>query len=73
MIQERRALGELDHAEESTINLKNVSHMIVETFWKGNEVWGKLKLLNTPSGQIAKSLIKDGVNIGISSRALRFC
>ena len=47
--------------------------MIVETFWKENEVWGKIKLLNTPSGQIAKNLIKDGVNIGISSRSLRFC
>ena len=44
--------------------------MMIKTWWEGNDVYGKIKLLNTPAGQIAKTLIKEGVNIGISSRAL---
>lgn len=70
LIRERRALGELDHGNDSIINLKNVSHMMTEMWWEGNDVHGKLMVLDTPSGKILKELVKGGVNVGISSRAL---
>ena len=70
-IRERRATGELDHPDDSVINLKNVSHMVLRTWWKGDDVWGSIKVLkNTPSGKILEGLIKDGVQVGISSRGL---
>ena len=52
LVQERRALGELDHPEDSVINLKNASHMITEVWWDNKSVMGKVKVLNTPSGKI---------------------
>lgn len=70
MVQENRAVGELDHPEESVINLKNVSHVVTQIWWNGNDVMGKIKLLDTPSGKIAKDLIRSGVTLGISSRSL---
>ena len=70
LVEDRRALGELDHPEESVINLKNASHMITEIWMDGPEVKGKLKVLNTPSGEILRSLVESGVSIGISSRGL---
>lgn len=69
-IQENRAVGELDHPEESVINLKNVSHVVTQMWWQGNDVMGKIKILNTPSGRIAKDLVESGVTLGISSRSL---
>jgi len=70
LVQEKRALGELDHPDDSVINLKNASHLVTEIWWEGNEVMGKIKILNTPSGQILKELINGGVKLGISSRGL---
>jgi hypothetical protein len=70
MIQENRALGELDHPESSVINLKNVSHLVTKTWWDGPAVMAKIRVLETPSGQILKSLIRSGVKLGISSRGL---
>jgi hypothetical protein len=70
LVDERRALGELDHPEESVINLRNASHMITEIWMKGPEVMGKMRVLETPSGQILRSLVDSGVSIGISSRGL---
>lgn len=69
-IAESRAVGELDHPEESVINLKNVSHVVTQIWWQGNDVMGKIKILDTPSGRIAKDLIKSGIVLGISSRSL---
>jgi len=69
-IQDNRALGELDHPEDSVINLRNASHMVTQTWWDGDTVLGKVKILDTPSGKILKALIKDGVKLGISSRGL---
>jgi hypothetical protein len=69
-IADHRALGELDHPDESVVNLKNVSHMITKMWWEGKSVMGKLKVLDTPSGNILKSLVKSGVKLGISSRGL---
>jgi hypothetical protein len=70
IVNEGRALGELDHPEDSVVNLKNASHMVTKVWWDGNNVMGKVKLLNTPSGNILKSLVGSGVKLGISSRGL---
>lgn len=70
LISENRALGELDHPDESVINLKNASHIVTDIWWNGNDVMGKVKVLSTPSGQILKSLVESGVKLGISSRGL---
>jgi hypothetical protein len=70
LIRENRALGELDHASNEILNLKNASHIIKELWWDGKTLYGKMKLLNTPSGKIAQTLVNDGVQLGISSRAL---
>jgi hypothetical protein len=70
IIKERRALGELDHPDSSVINLKNVSHNVTECHWEGDDVVGTIEILTTPSGNIAKELIKNNVRLGISSRGL---
>jgi hypothetical protein len=69
-IAENRALGELDHPESSIINLKNVSHNILELWWKGKDLYGKVEILPTPSGNILKELFLNNITVGISSRAL---
>lgn len=69
-IKERRALGELDHPESSIINLKNVSHNVLEVKWKGNDVVGVVEILPTPAGNILKELLKCGIRLGISSRGM---
>ena len=70
LVKEHRALGELDHPEDSVINLRNASHMVTDIWWDGDDVMGKVKVLNTPSGEILKSLVSSGVKLGISSRGL---
>ena len=70
MIQERRALGELDHPDSSVVNLSNVSHNIVEMHWKGKDLIGTIEVLTTPAGNILKELFRNGIKVGISSRAL---
>tara|TARA_R100000315_G_C5209766_1_gene124407 strand:+ start:25 stop:627 length:603 start_codon:yes stop_codon:yes gene_type:complete len=70
LVKENRALGELDHPEDSVINLKNASHMITEVWWDGKDVMGKAKVLDTPSGKILRSLVESGVTLGISSRGM---
>jgi hypothetical protein len=70
LIQERRALGELDHPESTVINLKNVSHNIKEVHWEGDDVVGTVELLPTPSGNILKELLRAGILLGISSRGM---
>lgn len=69
-ITERRALGELDHPESQVVNLANVSHNITDLWWQGNDLMGKLEILSTPSGNIAKELLKAGIRLGISSRGM---
>jgi hypothetical protein len=70
IIAQNRAVGELDHPDDSVINLKNVSHIVTDVWWNGKDVMGKLKILDTPAGNILKALISNGVTLGISSRAL---
>jgi len=69
-ISERRSLGELDHPDDSVINLKNTSHIVTKTWWQGDDVMGKIEVLDTPSGKILKDLVKANVKLGISSRGL---
>jgi len=70
LIKQRRSMGELDHPESSVVNLKNVSHLISEYNWDGDNVIGKIEVLPTPSGNILKELIKSGVTVGVSSRGM---
>ena len=73
LINESPALGELDHPDESVINLRNASHLVTEVWWdksNPNAVMGKIKVLGTPSGKILEELVKAGVKLGISSRGL---
>jgi len=70
LVQEKRALGELDHPDSSVIELKNASHIVTQIDMRGDEVIGKLRLLDTPAGRIAKDLIRGGVKLGVSSRGL---
>ena len=69
-VKEKRALGELDHPESSIINLKNVSHNIINIWWDGDNVIGKIEILPTPSGNILKALIDNNVTVGVSSRGM---
>lgn len=69
-INERRSMGELDHPDDSVINLRNVSHYITKLWWDNDNVMGKIKVLSTPSGLILKELVKEGVKLGISSRGM---
>ena len=65
-----RALGELGHPEGPTLNLDRVSHKIVELYPEGTNFIGKAKLMETPMGKIAKSLLDEGVRLGVSSRGM---
>lgn len=70
LIDEGRAVGECDHSEQSELLLKNVSHVVLRTWWEGNKLLGVLKLLPTPNGKIVESLVNSKIPLGISSRAL---
>lgn len=61
-------MGELNHPDHLQIDLKNVSHIITEVRMDGNNAIGKMKLLNTPNGQIARAIIEGGGRLGVSSR-----
>ena len=70
LIEQRRSMGELDHPESSVVNLKNVSHLVSDYWWDGDNILGKIEILPTPSGNILKELIKNGVTVGVSSRGM---
>ena len=70
LVRERRALGELDHPDSAVINLSAACHLVTEVWWDDDAVMGKVQILNTPSGQILRSLIESGVKLGISSRGM---
>ena len=69
-IQSGRALGELGHPEGPTVNLDRVSHKIISLKESGQNFVGKAKILGTPMGKIATSLIEEGVKLGVSSRGI---
>jgi hypothetical protein len=62
------AYGELDHPESAIVSLKNASHVVKELWWDGEDLMGRVELLNTPAGNIVKEIVKGGHTIGISSR-----
>ena len=70
LVKERRSMGELDHPESTVINLKNVSHILTGYNWDGDQLMGKIEILPTPSGNILKELIKNGITVGVSSRGM---
>ena len=70
MVSERRALGELDHPDTSVVNLANASHLVTDIWMDDNRCMGKIEILNTPSGNILKSLVQSDVKLGISSRGM---
>ena len=59
MINDRRALGELDHPESSVVNLQNVSHNVTKMWWEGDSLHGDVEVLGTPAGNILKELFKS--------------
>lgn len=61
-------MGELNHPDNLSVDLKNVSHIITEAWMDGDNAVGKCKILNTPSGLIVQNLIAGGVKLGVSSR-----
>ena len=67
-VKRGNAFGELDHPESPVVSLKNASHVVKDLYWKGDDLMGKVELLNTPAGNIVKEIIKAGHTIGISSR-----
>ena len=69
-IDQKRAMGELDHPESSVVNLANVSHNITEMNWNGDDLVGTVEVLGTPAGNILKELFKSGIKLGISSRGM---
>ena len=69
-VAEKRALGELDHPDSAVVNLQNVSHNVLDLWWDGQDVMGKIEILPTPSGNIAKNLLNSGIRLGISSRGM---
>ena len=69
-ISANRAVGELGHPEGPKINEDRISHLIVEMNRSGNDFYGKAKILSTPAGSIAKTLMEEGVKIGVSTRGL---
>jgi len=68
LINNNRAIGELDHPETGVINLQNVSHNIKSADWDGDHVVGTIEILPTPAGNILKALIDNGISVGVSSR-----
>ena len=69
-VKSKRALGELGHPDGPTINLDRVSHRITSLRAEGNNFIGKAQILDTPMGNIAKSLLGEGVQLGVSSRGM---
>ena len=67
-VRNGNAFGELDHPESPVVSLKNASHVVKDLYWNGDDLMGKVELLNTPSGNIVKEIIRAGHTIGISSR-----
>ena len=69
-VDTKRAMGELDHPATPQINLDRVSHLIESLDMEGNDGMGTAKLLDTPMGRIAQTLVKDGILLGVSTRGV---
>lgn len=69
-VSDRRLVGELDHPTDSIIHFADASHVVTKLWWDGHVLMGEGEILNTPNGKVLKSLIDDGVKVGISSRGV---
>lgn len=69
-VDTKRSVGELCHPDSPTINPDRVSHLITKLEWDGPLCMGEAKLLDTPTGKILKSFVKEGVSFGVSTRGL---
>ncbi len=69
-IAQNRAYGELDHPDSQVINLGNTCHVVRDVWWDGDDVIGRIEILDTPSGRILQTLFNRGLTVGISSRGL---
>lgn len=69
-IKTRRAMGQLEHCQDPQIHLDRVSHIIEELAMKGNDGYGTAKLIDTPMGRIAMTLVKEGILLGMSTRGI---
>ena len=70
IVNARGLVGELDHPTDSIIHFEKASHVVTKLWWEGNSLMGEGEILNTPHGKILKSLLSDGVRVGISSRGV---
>ena len=66
MVEENRSMGELNHPTSAEVDLERACHMVTDMWCEGNMWYGKSKVLSTPCGQIVRSLINDGVKVGMS-------
>lgn len=69
-IKKNRSMGELDHPENPAVNLERVSHIIESLEMKDNVGYGCAKLIDTPLGRIAKTLVDEGIIVGMSTRGV---
>lgn len=69
-VQQRRALGSIDHPESATVSLATAALNITSMEWQGDDLYGTLEILTTPSGNILRELLKNGIQVGISSRGV---
>ena len=70
VIEARGLIGELDHPTDSIVHFEKCSHIITKLWWDGQNLMGEGEILNTPHGRLLKSLLNDGVRVGISSRGV---
>ena len=68
LVEQNRALGELDHPDKVEVSLEKVSHKVNEIWMEDNKVMGKIQVLETPAGKTLRALVEGGCSIGISSR-----
>jgi hypothetical protein len=69
-VSQRRAVGELDHPESPVVNLKNACCNVTSLWFESDDVVGDIEILTTPSGNIVRELIKNGIKLGVSSRGV---
>lgn len=69
-VKKKIATGELDHPDSAIVSLSNVSHKVVDLWWEGDTLYGKVQIAETPSGNILKGLLKSDIQLGISSRGV---
>lgn len=67
-VKNNNAFGELDHPDSPVVSLRNASHVVKDLWWDGDELKGRLQILNTPAGNIVKEILRGGYTVGISSR-----